>query len=112
MRNLLAARRNRMFVVRNMEKQKPIHTIRFGRIKIVIWANQSPNGPWYNVRACRVYKDDRGEWQQSDSFGRDDLPLVCKALDQAHTWIYERPRSSENGQDPVGRSDVAGRDPA
>lgn len=95
-----------------MEKQKPIHTIRFGRIKVAIWANQSPNGPWYNVQACRVYMDDHGEWKQSDSFGRDDLLLVCKALDRAHTWIYEQPRQPENRQDVVAPTDVAACEPS
>jgi hypothetical protein len=27
---------------------------------------------------------------QVDSFGRDDLPLVAKLADQAHTFIFER----------------------
>jgi len=36
-----------------------------------------------------VYKDGE-EWKQSDSFGRDDLPLVAKVADMAHTWIHER----------------------
>jgi hypothetical protein len=26
-------------------------------------------------------------WEQSDSFGRDDLPLVGKVADLAHTWM-------------------------
>lgn len=94
-----------------MEKQKPIHTIRFGRIKVAIWANQSPNGPWYSVEASRVYKDDHGGWQQSDSFGREDLLLVCKALDHAHTWIYQQTRPAESAQNAVAQTDVADRDP-
>ena len=89
-----------------MDRAKPAHTIRFGRIKATIWVNQSPNGPWYSVQVCRVYKDDRNEWRQTDSFGRDDLPLVCKALDQAHTWIYEQARPSTNGTDAVAPPDV------
>lgn len=75
-----------------MEKQKPAYVIRFGRIKATVWAHGSPNGLWYSVQACRVYKEG-DQWKQSDSFGRDDLPLVCKALDQAHTWIYQQARA-------------------
>lgn len=75
-----------------MDRSKPAHTIRFGRIKATIWANDSPNGVWYNVQVCRIYKDG-DQWKQSDSFGRDDLPLACKALDQAHTWIYQQVRA-------------------
>ena len=39
-------------------------------------------------------------------FGRDDLPLVCKAMDRAHTWIYEQARPSTNGTDAVAPPDV------
>lgn len=28
-------------------------------------------------------------WALSRSFGRDDLPLLSKVADMAHTWIYE-----------------------
>ena len=77
-----------------MDRQKPIHTIRFGRIRATIWANEGPNGTWYSIQVCRRYKVG-DEWKQSDSFGRDDLLLVCKALDQAHTWIYQQSHSGQ-----------------
>lgn len=91
-----------------MEKQKPAHVVRFGRIKAAIWARQGPNGSWYSVRVCRVYKEGE-QWKQADSFGRDDLPLVCKALDKAHTWIYEQAHS---GRFAAGNSGVQGFEPA
>lgn len=78
-----------------MDRQKPAHVIRFGRIKAAIWANESANGTWYSVQVCRVYKDG-DEWKQTDSFGRDDLPLVCKALDHAHTWIFQQVSSGRS----------------
>ena len=85
-----------------MERQRPAHVIRLGRIKAVIWANSGLNGVWYSVQVARVYKDQSGQWQQSDSFGRDDLLLAGKALDQAHTWVCEQNRTvqpEENGCD-------------
>ncbi len=27
-------------------------------------------------------------WKESTRFGRDDLPLVAKVADMAHTWIF------------------------
>jgi len=72
-----------------MAKQKPAHEIRLGRIKATIWANDTANGTRHNVTVSRIYKDGE-DWKQSDSFGRDDLPLVCKVLDFAHTWIFEQ----------------------
>ncbi len=71
-----------------MSNNKPVHEIRMGRIKAAIWENATQNGPRHNVTLVRIYKDGN-QWKTSDSFGRDDLPLVTKVADLAHTWIYE-----------------------
>jgi len=69
---------------------KPVHEIKLGRIKAVIWGNEADGGGIrHNVQIRRLYKDGE-EWKQSDSFGRDDLPLVAKVSDMAHTWIHQR----------------------
>jgi hypothetical protein len=47
----------------------------------------------HNVQLRRLYKDG-DNWAQSDSFGRDDLPLVAKVADLAHTWIFEQSEKS------------------
>ena len=71
-------------------KDKPVHEIRLGRIKAVIWGNEIEGGGFrHNVQIRRIYKEGE-EWKQSDSFGRDDLPLVGKVADMAHSWIHER----------------------
>ena len=64
----------------------PVHEIRLGLIKVAIWRNETRVGERHNVTVCRLFKN--GDvWQQSSQFGRDDLLLVAKALDIAHTWI-------------------------
>ena len=70
------------------EKKKPVHEIRFGRIKAAIWENETENGTRHNVSLYRLYKDG-DQWKDTTSFNRDDLPLVAKVADQAHSWIYE-----------------------
>jgi len=69
-----------------MSTNKPANEIKLGRIKATIWANETSSGIRHNVSVERLYKDG-DKWKTTTSFGRDDLPLVCKALDQAHTWI-------------------------
>ena len=69
-------------------KQKPVHEIRMGRIKAAIWANETDNGTRHNVTITRLYKDG-DEWKTSTSFGREELPLVAKIADMAHTWIWQ-----------------------
>ena len=59
--------------------------------RAAVWANSTEAGIRYNVTVSRIYKDEKsGEWRDSRSFGRDDLPLVGKVCDLAHTWIYEQ----------------------
>jgi hypothetical protein len=76
------------------DKVRPVHEIRMGRIRAAIWENDTTNGKRHNVSLSRIYKD--GEvWKDSSSFGRDDLPLVMKVSDVAHTWIFEHSQSTE-----------------
>jgi len=74
-----------------MTTTSPPHEIRLGRIKATIWTNETDNGPRHNVTFYRLYKDkEETEWRTSESFGRDDLLLLGKVADMAHTWIYEQ----------------------
>ncbi len=75
---------------------RPVHEVRLGRIRAAVWANSTESGIRYNVTVSRLYKDEKsGEWKDSASFGRDDLPLVGKVCDLAHSWIFEQ--GSSNG---------------
>ena len=69
--------------------KKPVHEIRIGRIKATIWENETSNGTRHNVTIQRLYKEGDA-WKSTDSFGRDDLPLVAKVADQVHSWIYQQ----------------------
>jgi hypothetical protein len=70
-------------------RNKPIQEVRLGRIKAAIWPNSTETGVRYNVTFSRLYKVD-DDWKDSDSFGRDDLLLLAKVADRAHTWIFEQ----------------------
>lgn len=74
--------------------RKPIHEIRMGRIKAAIWQNETENGIRYNVTVGRLYKDG-SDWKQTESFGRDDLPVLAKVADQAHTFIFHKQQEQE-----------------
>ena len=68
-------------------KPQPIHEIRLGAVKAAIWENQHAGKTWLNVTFSRLYKDG-DDWKSTDSFGRDDLPLLMKVADQVHTWSF------------------------
>jgi hypothetical protein len=74
---------------------KPVHELRLGRIRAAVWLNDTENGPRYNVQISRLYKDKQDKWQDSSSFGREDLPLVAKVADLAMVWMYENPATAE-----------------
>ncbi|MEQ1824684.1 MAG: hypothetical protein ABL921_02015 [Pirellula sp.] len=76
-------------------KVRPVHEVRMGRIKAAIWENDTQNGARHNVTISRLYRDGE-QWKDSGSFGRDDLPLVAKVVDQAHSWIFENSNGSSS----------------
>jgi hypothetical protein len=67
----------------------PIHVIRFGLIKCEIFSRHTRSGDRFVVSATRLYRNGE-QWQESKQFFREDLLVLAKALDLAHTWIYSR----------------------
>lgn len=60
-------------------KTKPIQTVKLGKLRAGIWENHSTKGKlFYTVTLYRIYKGQDGKWNQSPSFGRDDLHDLCK----------------------------------
>ena len=85
-------------MARNSKSNRPVHEIRMGRIRAAIWENQTQNGTRHNVTLSRLYKDG-DDWRDSTSFGRDDLPLVVKVADLAHSWIYEHNQRTSGSEE-------------
>lgn len=73
--------------------ERPVNEFKLGRIRASIWANETPNqSVWYSVVVSRIYRD--GEtWKESNSFGRDDLPVVSKAAELAYAWIWSQAKT-------------------
>ena len=88
----------------NDAKAKPVHEVRLGRIKAAIWANETDNGVRHNVTITRLYKDG-DEWKTSTSFGREELPLVAKVADLAHSWIYQHGQESNGNGNGNGNGE-------
>lgn len=72
------------------EKSKPIHEIRLGNIRAAIWENHSNFGSlFYKITFSMEYRRD-SQQHSTASFDRDDLLLVAKVADRAHSWIFEQ----------------------
>ena len=83
-----------------MSSNTPVHEVRLGRIKAATWVNQTDNGVRHNVTISRLYRDG-DKWAQTQSFGRDDLPLLQKVTDSAHTWIFENGQTSVRSEQGI-----------
>ena len=73
---------------------KPVAEVRIGRVKAAIWRNDTEGGTRHNVTFSRLYKDGE-EWKSTQSFGRNDLLVLAKVADQAHSRIFELQQEEE-----------------
>lgn len=55
------------------------------------------SGERHSVSIVRLYKNG-DTWVESTRFGRDDLPLVAKVSDLAHSWIYQQAQIERSDQ--------------
>ena len=85
---------------------RPVHEVRLGKVKAAIWRNDGDYGTRHNVTFSRIFKTENG-WDNSTSFGRDDLPLVEKVANLAHLWIYENAERDSSEADEPERPPVA-----
>ncbi len=85
---------------------KPAIEIRLGSLKAAIWKNDTETGVRYNTTFSRFYRDG-DQWKSSDHFGREDLLLLAKVADQAHTWIHAQLREAPPALRPAGGSTPA-----
>ena len=77
-----------------MANPKPISEVRIGRVKAAIWPNGTDGRTRHNVTFSRLYKDGDA-WKRTQSFGRNDLLLLAKVADQAHSRIFELQQEAE-----------------
>jgi hypothetical protein len=56
----------------------------------------------YNVTFARLYKEGE-EWRTTESFGRDDLLVVAKVADQAHSWIFDQTQETQEAPESPRR---------
>lgn len=72
----------------NPGQNRPAQEFRLGSIRAAIWQRQGVHGPLFHITVSRLYRDRDDRWASSSSFGREDVPLLVKVLEDAHTWTY------------------------
>lgn len=86
-------------------RSRPVQEIRLGAIKAAIWKNETENGARYNATFERLYRDGES-WKSTGSFGRDDLLVLAKVADQAHTWIVGEGREAGGGAEGLAQTSL------
>lgn len=70
-------------------RQPPAATLIAGRLRVVIWENESKEGKWHSLTLTRSYKDSKGNWQQAATLSRDDTLAAAELLRLAYHKILE-----------------------
>ena len=72
---------------------KPVAELRIGAVKATVWENEVGGISRHNVTFSRIYRDG-DQWKTTHSFGFNNLLILAKLADQAHTLIAERNAAS------------------
>ncbi len=95
-------------------KPQPVDHVRIGAISAAIWENQTENGVRHGVTIERLYRDaESGKWKSSSTFNRDDLLVLAKVADLAHTRVHElQAKSRTQGRDDTEPAESQSTPPA
>ncbi len=81
---------------------QPVDVIRDQNLKAAIWRNESEKGPFYATTFSRTYKDQDGQYRDTNSFVAGDLlrlsELARKTYDRT-TELRREDREQERGPD-------------
>jgi len=81
------------------DPQKPVFDYRINLVQGTVWANEHDGKVFFDTTVRRLYKEeDKKNWGQSHSFGRDDLLALAKVADVCHSWIIREQQKEEKGQ--------------
>ena len=73
----------------------PVKQFRAGALSVAVFKREHEKDTFYSATPSRAYTQDDGQtWEYTDSFNRDDLPVVAALLNQAFSWIVEIGRAS------------------
>jgi len=82
-----------------MANQQPIERIRAGSVSCALWENEiSVNGQQKTIVKAsldRRYQDRMGNWQSSQSYSRNEIPLAIYCLRKAFESMIEKAKESD-----------------
>ena len=80
---------------------KPTKKFSAGTISCALWENEATvDGRAVSVLRATVerrYKDKDGTWKSSNSFGRNEIPLVMHVLQKAYATMVDGNEADQDG---------------
>ena len=70
-------------------QNQPVKKINDGRITAAIWKNFGEKGTFYSVTITRSFKDEQGNYKDTDSFSGTDLLIVGRLAVKAYDAIAD-----------------------
>lgn len=61
-----------------------VRELRSGQVRLSVWENSGATGKYHSYRLVRLYKDDTGKWQRTESFKSGDLLDIAAVCQLAH----------------------------
>jgi len=77
----------------NKQGKRPEKNIKVGGVRAAIWKwdNTTKFGrtfPQYKVVLDRAYRDEKGEWKNTNSYAANDVPKAILALSKAYEYLH------------------------
>ena len=86
-------------------QQMPVARWKAGQVSAALWENEvhTSRGPvkMLKVTVQRRYKNSEGQWLNSSSFGRNEIPLAIYCLERAFEKIIEQQNEEAVGTGKV-----------
>lgn len=72
--------------------QRPINTLRDGKLSISIWRNEKAEGDgfWYEAKPGRTYTDKDDKAQTAITFSGADLLVMAELYRRSYHWIRQQ----------------------
>jgi len=86
-----------------MRNNEPVQRFRAGQVEGALWENRvqlnGQPGTILKASVNRRYKDSAGNWQSSQSFSRNEIPLAIYVLQKAFEAMIEKPSEAKEPRD-------------
>lgn len=93
--------------------QRPVDSIRDRDLEASIWRNGTKEEPRFNTSFRKSYRDEDGEWRETQSYSPNDLLRLSEIMREAHHRVnglyqshYRLQGSQQSQTEPQDQADI------